>query len=625
MKLAGAAVALTLVVAAPIAQAAAADAVGTATPLTYVGPGATESSQRQVVRTQDGVVYIASVEDDGWGGGAFAELHMYRASAAGVPTAFTSQDAAHDPAVRNPLTLSGGDARIDAQGTIHLTYAVLGDGTLTVRYQTFDTRAGTWGAAEDVAILPSGADGKRGFVVSALALNAAGAPLVVTASTSGVSGWSRAAAGTWSRQAIDGAYGLHPSLAFDASGRAHLAWSSSPYRGASIRYASRAKDGTWSAPEVVASGDVLPNDTADQGPSLAFDAGARPVVLWLDVRDDVRVTVRRDGGAWTGDDPPTTFAHTPGLYMRGNDRLVFLGHDQNVHPAYLSYDVAAGWSSVTAFAPPAGATGRYAYDGSASVRFDPLFDPACRIVDVAFFDEDSDRPGRAGAGKPDLFYAAVTLPAPLGGCSPAPGLDPSDGSGGGGAGPPVEPPVDPPAPPPVDPPAPPPVDPPAPPPVDPPTAPPGVLLGARSVAPQVDSNSSGMAEAFQGTASEAGTVSSISVYVDEASTGEKVTAGVYADDNGHPGALLAAGKAVAARAGQWNEIALASTALAADARYWLAILGTGDGHLAFRDDPQGGCHSETTPSELSLDALPATWTTGNEYTDCPASAYAAGG
>jgi hypothetical protein len=58
-------------------------------------------------------------------------------------------------------------------------------------------------------------------------------------------------------------------------------------------------------------------------------------------------------------------------------------------------------------------------------------------------------------------------------------------------------------------------------------------------------------------------------------------------------------------------------------RYWLALLGPGPGRIAFHDEPHGPCRSETTPSSLKLDALPPTWTTGDDWDDCPASAYGA--
>ena len=154
MRLPAVLTALGVLVLLPVAGASA-DPLGTPSALVSVGPGVSETSQRQVVRTADGVVYIASVDDDGYGDHTPAELRMYRATTAGIPTAFRSADQAGDPRVDDPFDLSGGDARIDASGVIHLTYAVadLADASVTVRYQTFDTRDDQWGPAQDVAKL----------------------------------------------------------------------------------------------------------------------------------------------------------------------------------------------------------------------------------------------------------------------------------------------------------------------------------------------------------------------------------------------------------------------------------------------------------------------------------------
>lgn len=613
--------AFIVLLAGPVSLAAAAPPLGAPSPLVRVGPGVTESSQRQVVRTRDGFVHIAAVDDEGYDDGPDAYLHMYRATTAGVPTEFTVADASHEPHVSLPLNLSGGDARIDADGMVHVTYVVANLGgddvggyrasSLTVEYQTFDTRTETWGLAHTVTTQDMDGDGVRGKVVSALALDPSGTPLVITASSAGVAAWSPAPGGEWARSAVEGDDAVHPSLAFDASGRAHLAWLSSPDDTPSIRYASRAPGGDWSAPEVVADGDVLSNKTLDQSPSLAFDAAARPVVLWLDSSDDVRIGTRDGDGVWRRDDPPPTYTHTPGLFMRGDDRIVFLGHDADTHPAYLSQ--AAGtpdWSSVGVFAPPADEGDYYAYDGSASARFDPLFDADCRTVDVAFFSEYSQRPGRIG--QPDLYYAAVRLPEPPGGCPPAPGLGGSDNSGGSGSDQGGEGSTPDPGDPPPD-------------PGDPPPQPGAlaVLLGDERLQPQRDANPAGIAEAFESVASATGTLGSISIYLDASSTSEKLTAGLYADHDGHPGSLLAQGNATA-KAGEWNTIALPAAAMTAGDHYWIALLGTGSGHIAFRDDPQGGCHSETTPSSISLDTLPSAWSTGSEFGDCPVSAYGTG-
>jgi hypothetical protein len=616
MSLPGVLAALAAVVLIPPA-AAAADPVGTPSRLVRVGPGSTESSQRQVVRTRDGVVYIASVEDDGWGAGKFARLHVYRSTTAGIPTAFAVQDPADEPHVDDPLRMSGGDARIDAAGTINVTYAVVDGNTLNVMYQTFDTAKEAWGTAERITSFDAGDDGLRGRVVSAIALDPSGTPLVVTAAANGVSAWSRTADSAWSRTALSGDYGLHPSLAFDLTGRAHLAWLSGPYDTPSIRSATRAPDGAWASPEVVSDRDVLSNETLDQSPSLAFDGSARPVVTFLDGAYHVRVGVR-EGSTWVDDGPTGVFSHSPALYERGSDRIVFLGHDADIHPAYLSLDASQDtWSSIGVFAPPAGTSGAYAYDGGASPRFDPLVDPDCTIADVAFFDEDSDLQGRSGAGKPDLLYAAVTLPRPPGGCAGPSGSEQPPAQ----SPPPVTdpPPADPPpaAPPPADPP---PADPP--PAAPPPPADPVTLLGQQALAPQTDHNPAGMAEAFQSMASASGALRSISVYLGPDSTAERVVAGVYADADGHPGALVVQG-AAAATPGGWNAIDLPGTGVKAGEHYWIALLGTG-GEITFRDEPDGGCSSETTPWGVDLAALPDSWSTGYVWDDCPVSAYAVG-
>jgi hypothetical protein len=612
MRLLGALAALVALAAGPVSPAAGAAApLGDATALVAVGPGVAETSQRQVVRTRDAIVYIASVDDHGIDGPSTAELHLYRATTAGTPTAFEVADASNEPQVTWPLDLSGGDIRIDAAGTIHTTYAVTNLGTeavgeypgnsVTVKYRTFDTVAGAWGSPHTVTTLPFDLDGTRGRVVSALALAPSGRPLVVTASPADVAAWSPADNGSWAQEPVDGTPGLHPSLAFDAQGRARLAWLASPYdKGrSSIRYAERSAAGAWSSPQTVADDDVLANDTLDQGPSLAFDAQARPVVAWLDGSDDVVVATRDDDGHWIDEGVPDTYAHSPAIALRGDDTLVFLGHDRDIHPAYLSRGTGSSeWSSVGVFSPPLGESESYAYDGSASPRFDPLFDPDCRTLDVAFFDEYSEHPGRVG--QPDLYYAAVALPEPPGGCPPAVGL--------GDASPPDPPPPAEDPPPPAD--------------NPPPDPAPAVVLGTRNVQPQLDGNDAGMAEVFQTTATTAGTIESLSIYLDPASTAEKLVAGLYADDAGHPGALLAQGDAIIDAYG-WQDVAVPATAVTAGERYWIGVLGAGGGRIAFRD-ADGDCRSETTPSSLTLDVLPATWSSGAEYDDCPVSAYAAG-
>ena len=148
-----------------------------------------------------------------------------------------------------------------------------------------------------------------------------------------------------------------------------------------------------------------------------------------------------------------------------------------------------------------------------------------------------------------------------------------------------------------------------------------VLLGDQAVEGQIDSNSMGKAEAFQAAAAAGGTVLSLTVYLDATSTATSLVAGIYSDVGGHPGALLAQGSGTSLSAGAWNKISLPTpgATVSAGMPYWIAILGTQSGTPRFRDR-SGGCLSETS-SQAALTALPASWTTGVVYNDCPLSAY----
>src|SRR3954451_17575631 len=121
-----------------------------------------------------------------------------------------------------------------------------------------------------------------------------------------------------------------------------------------------------------------------------------------------------------------------------------------------------------------------------------------------------------------------------------------------------------------------------------------VLLGDQSIEPSVDSDAAGTAEAFQTTASTSGTAASLTVYLDSTSTASKVYVGLYADNNGHPGALLAQASSTALLRGAWNNFPMSAATVAASVRYWIAILGTGPGKPVFRDRSNGSCKIETS-------------------------------
>ena len=149
-----------------------------------------------------------------------------------------------------------------------------------------------------------------------------------------------------------------------------------------------------------------------------------------------------------------------------------------------------------------------------------------------------------------------------------------------------------------------------------------VLLGNQVIETQRDSNRLGQAEAFQTTGTVSGTLSSLSVYVDPSASVSKLSAGIYANNGTHPGALLAQASVNSPTPGAWATLPL-SAPVTAGTTYWIALLGTGSGNIYFRDRANGSCVAEAS-SQTTLTTLPATWTSGARYADCPVSAYGSG-
>jgi outer membrane protein assembly factor BamB len=150
-----------------------------------------------------------------------------------------------------------------------------------------------------------------------------------------------------------------------------------------------------------------------------------------------------------------------------------------------------------------------------------------------------------------------------------------------------------------------------------------VLFGDQAVEPGSDSNSPGKAEAFRVTASTSGSLTSLTVYVDSASTATSLVAGVYANSGSHPGALLAQGTVSAPTKGAWNTLSVPAASITSGATYWIALLAPG-GTLRFRDKACGCGSASETSSQTTLTTLPTSWTTGSNYADGPVSAYASG-
>jgi len=155
------------------------------------------------------------------------------------------------------------------------------------------------------------------------------------------------------------------------------------------------------------------------------------------------------------------------------------------------------------------------------------------------------------------------------------------------------------------------------------SSPPKRLLGDQVIGAVADSLVQGIAAAFQTTASVTGQVTSLPVYVDTASASTKLIAGIYKDNNGHPGALLAQGTLSSPVAGTWNKVLLPAIAVNAGTTYWVAILSP-NGMLKFYDKVGSTARPSETSSTTTLTTLPSTWATGTISTGGPLSGYGAG-
>ena len=303
-----------------------------------VGPGFMDAALHGVIRTPDGRVYIFAADDTAQrkatGPGV---IHAYRAGQVGIPTSFTEADALHRPSATGVTHVVGSpDVRLAANGIAHMVYT--DETNATLWYQTFSTVTDTWGPRVSLATgvdIPAVAIKRE--TSNALALDANDVPHVVYAG-GGVVQYRNRIGGAWSTPVTvsSGGTPIHVSLTAVPDGTLDLAWLQGAIAPSTIRFAQRSAAGAWSAPETVATGDVLDNSNADQGPSVAYSATFEPYVLYVSGLPASAVRVRhRAGGAWTLDPTPTDFfTHTPQIYMTGNDVYAFLGHDSQIRYAY---------------------------------------------------------------------------------------------------------------------------------------------------------------------------------------------------------------------------------------------------------------------------------------------------
>lgn len=153
-----------------------------------------------------------------------------------------------------------------------------------------------------------------------------------------------------------------------------------------------------------------------------------------------------------------------------------------------------------------------------------------------------------------------------------------------------------------------------------------MLVGDSNIEGSSDGNPANSAQAWSFTASASGSASSISFYVDSGNAASALQLGLYSSSNGAPGSLLGSASVSSPKAGAWNTATLSGGAsVVSGTQYWLAVLSTAGGSVAFRDNASGTGCSTVVSTQSTLAALSQTFSKGASWNGyCPASFYVSG-
>jgi len=366
-----------------------------------VGPGFSDVSPHQVVRTSTNVLYALVPTCDSYPSCPGNTLKAYRAGQAGTPTSFSEQDAGHAPSGGIGVSATA----IDGGDLIHVLWNVR-SGSGSVRYATFSTATNAWGATATLETTnwTSFGQGDEGV---ALALDSSGTPHAAW-TVQGSDGlhihYANRTGGTWSSPvgADDVALATnhnawHPTLAFTPAGDLFLAWldGSTNYTADGTIHVRTRHAGTFGA-------SIQINDQAmtaiDNGPSLLVTSDGVQHLTFCNYNNEIRYWYN-SGSGWRGDQQPATQqTHDPSLgpdgaggvyiYGHGTPQGGLSGHGDNL---YRFHKPPSGtWGPWTLYA-----TG--SFDSSVSTRWAQFFHAFPATLDVVYW----------GDAYPNVLFAGV--------------------------------------------------------------------------------------------------------------------------------------------------------------------------------------------------------------------------
>lgn len=129
------------------------------------------------------------------------------------------------------------------------------------------------------------------------------------------------------------------------------------------------------------------------------------------------------------------------------------------------------------------------------------------------------------------------------------------------------------------------------------------LVGNTTTEPTQAGTKSGVVRADQFTAAESGTSATMSLEL-SGNPDKTLYLGVYGDNNGAPGGLLARGSTATTGSG-WTTATVSGAGIVSGGKYWLAIMGTGSWAVSYRDAWTPKCKTVITASGKT--SLPGSW------------------
>ncbi len=355
-----------------------------------IGPGFTDVSPHQLVRTSANILYTVAPTCDAYPSCPGNSLRVYRADQAGTPTTFSEQDAAHRPA-----NVGSSAIAIDGTDTVHVLW---NDRAGNVNYRTFSPTNNLWSNTTVVATT-NWTDFGQGDEGVALAVDSNGMPHAAWSakgSDSILHVYYGNKGGSWSAQQVDdiplsnNRRTLHPTVAFTATNALVVSWLEGTFNyvpDGIIRLRTRSSAGTWATTQTINDPDGAMT-TIDNGPSLLItpDGTIHLTFLAANPADQVRYWYN-SGAGWQGDrQPPAQITHDPSLGPDGNGGVFIYGHgtptpvDGHGDNLY-SFHKAAGattWEPWTLYV-----TG--SYDSSVSTRWAQFFHTFPQEIDIVYW------------------------------------------------------------------------------------------------------------------------------------------------------------------------------------------------------------------------------------------------